>query len=390
MRLTAIDVFAGGGGLTVGLKRAGFEVAAAIEVDEHAYATYRANHPEVYAFKQDVRTVSGQDLLAVTGWKRIDLLAGCPPCQGFTSLTSKYKRDDARNALVSEMTRLAREIRPRAIMMENVPRLKGQKGKILYEKLWRSLEELGYFLADDILEVADYGVPQRRKRLVLLGGQGFRIDPPHPSHSERGKNGLAPWKTVRETISHMGEPVTLGDAKETGAVEETDWHIVRTLSDRNAARMQSVQAGETRASIPESLRPLCHRGGYRGFSNVYGRMEWDRPSPTITGGCTTFSKGRFGHPIHNRTISVREAALLQTFPADYRFDTPYMEHVCNIVGNALPCDFAEIVSRQCWFELMSMEDKRGRCPAWSPASESGTRLENGGRSDGGIPSHDAG
>ena len=359
MGLAAIDVFAGGGGLTVGLKRAGFEVAAAVEIEEHAYATYRANHPEVYALKQDVRTVSGRDLQAGVCRERIDLLAGCPPCQGFTSLTSKYRRDDARNALVSEMTRLALELRPRAIMMENVPRLKGKKGKHLYDDLWRDLEALGYRLADGILEVADYGVPQRRKRLVLLGGLGFRIELPCPSHSKRGEDGLAAWRTVRDAIECMREPMTLDEARETGAVEGSDWHVVRTLSDRNVARMRSVRAGETWASIPEKLRPVCHQGGYRGFSNVYGRMEWDRPSPTITGGCTTFSKGRFGHPVHDRTISVREAALLQTFPSGYRFDTPYMEHVCNIVGNALPCDFAEIVSRQCWLELTAMQDKGG-------------------------------
>ena len=354
MGLAAIDVFAGGGGLTVGLKRAGFEVAAAVEIEEHAYATYRANHPEVYALKQDVRTVSGRDLLAGARRERIDLLAGCPPCQGFTSLTSKYRRDDARNALVSEMTRLARELRPRAIMMENVPRLKDKR---LYEEMRRDLEALGYQLADDVLEVADYGVPQRRKRLVLLGGRGFRIELPRPSHSQRGEDGLIPWKTVRDAIGHMKEPTTLGEARETGAVEESDWHVVRTLSDRNVARMRSARAGETWARIPEKLRPVCHQGGYRGFSNVYGRMEWDRPSPTITGGCTTFSKGRFGHPVHDRTISVREAALLQTFPSGYRFDTPYMEHVCNIVGNALPCDFAAIVSRQCWSELTAAQDE---------------------------------
>ena len=357
MGLTAVDVFAGGGGLTVGLKRAGFEVVAAIEIEEHAYATYRANHPEVHALKRDVRAISGRDLLAGLGRGRIDLLAGCPPCQGFTSLTSKYRRDDARDALVSEVARLARELRPRAIMMENVPGLKSRKGRHLYEGLWHDLEALGYQLADGILEVADYGVPQRRKRLVLLGGWGFRMELPRPSHSERGEDGLAAWRTVRDAIGHMGRPMMFNKAKEEDAVGELNWHVVRELSEKNMLRIRSVRAGETWESIPETLRPACHRGGYRGFSNVYGRMRWDRPSPTITGGCTTFSKGRFGHPVHDRTISVREAALLQTFPADYRFDTPYMEHACNVVGNALPCDFAEVVSRRCWLELSSARDK---------------------------------
>ena len=356
MSLKAIDVYAGGGGLTVGLKRASFEVVAAIEIEEHAYTTYRANHPEVHILKQDVTTVSGKDLLELIGEKRIDLLAGCPPCQGFTSLTAKYRRDDHRNMLIFEMARLAREIRPRAIMMENVAGL-AKKGDSLYRKLKHQLRNLGYRLTEDILEVADYGVPQFRRRLVLFGGLGFEIRLPKPTHSRDGKNALARWRTVKDAIGHMVEPVTLQDAKRRGEVQQSDWHIVRTLSPENVKRIKLAKAGKTWTNIPETLRPNCHQGGYKGFTNVYGRMEWDQPSPTITGGCTTFSKGRFGHPTQDRTISVREAALLQTFPESYRFDTPYMEHVCNVIGNALPCDFAETISRQCRMELIA-SDKR--------------------------------
>ena len=357
MSLKAIDVYAGGGGLTVGLKRAGFEVVAAIEIEEHAYTTYLANHPEVHALKQDVTTVSGKDLLELIGEKRIDLLAGCPPCQGFTSLTAKYRRDDPRNMLIFEMARLAREIRPRAIMMENVAGL-AKKGDSLYRKLKRQLRNLGYHLTEDILEVADYGIPQFRRRLVLFGGLGFEIRPPKPTHSRDGKNALARWRTVKDTIGHMVEPVTLQDARRRGEVQQSDWHIVRTLSPENVKRIKLAKAGKTWTNIPETLRPNCHQGGYKGFTNVYGRMEWDQPSPTITGGCTTFSKGRFGHPAQDRTISVREAALLQTFPESYRFDTPYMEHVCNVIGNALPCDFAEAISRQCRMELIASAKRK--------------------------------
>lgn len=352
MSLKAIDVYAGGGGLTVGLKRAGFDVVAAIEIEENAYATYRANHPEVHALKQDVTTVSGNDLLKLTGQKSIDLLAGCPPCQGFTSLTTKYRRDDHRNSLIFEMSRLALEIQPRAIMMENVPGL-AKKGNVLYRGLKRQLRNLGYRLTEDVLEVADYGVPQFRRRLVLFGGLGFEIGLPKPTHSRDGKNALPHWRTVKDAIGHMVEPITLQDARKRGQVQRSDWHVVRTLSPENMKRMKLAKAGKAWTSIPETLRPNCHQGGYTGFTNVYGRMEWNQPSPTITGGCTTFSKGRFGHPVQDRTISVREAALLQSFPESYRFDTPYMEHVCNVIGNALPCDFAEVVSRQCQMELVA-------------------------------------
>lgn len=335
-KLTAVDLFAGGGGLTEGLKRAGFHIVAAVESDDHAAATYKVNHPEVCLLRRDAVEVSGSDL----GWK-IDLLAGCPPCQGFTRLNRRLG-DDPRNKLIFQMFRIAREMRPKAIMMENVPGLT-TKGKDDYEQLKRKLESLGYKLKEGLLDAADYGVPQRRLRLILLGGLGFEIQMPQATH---GGDGL-PWRTVRHAIGSMESPLTFSEARKEGKVLPSDWHLVRTLSEKTLSRLMAAKPGKSWTHIPEELRPECHRNGFRGFSNVYGRMEWDKPSPTITGGCTTFSKGRFGHPEANRTISVREAALLQTFPKKYKFDTPYIDRVCNIVGNALPCKFAEILSKQC-------------------------------------------
>ena len=355
MLLTAIDVFAGAGGLTVGLKRSGFRVAAAVELEHHSFTTYRANHPEVKCLKRDITTVSGAALMELAGTERIDLLAGCPPCQGFTSLTAKYKeKEDPRNQLVLEMARLAEEMRPRAIMMENVPGLT-RKGKRLYRRLRARLEALGYRLTDGFLQVADYGVPQFRRRLVLLGGRGFKLALPNPTHSRVPTDDLAPWRTVRDTIEGMAKPITLPEARVRGQIARSRWHIVRQLSRENTKRIKAAKAGKTWTQIPEHLRPSCHRDGYVGFTNVYGRMEWDRPSPTITGGCTTLTKGRFGHPTADRTISVREAALLQTFPADYLLDTPYMDRVCNMIGNALPCDFAEAVGRECVEQLRKQD-----------------------------------
>lgn len=345
---SAVDLFAGGGGLSIGLEEAGFSVCAAVELDQHAYETYKANNPYVKAFRQDIRTLSADALRAAAPDNRIDLIAGCPPCQGFTSLTSKYKRDDPRNDLIREMERLVEDIRPKAVMMENVPGL-AEKGKPLFDAFRGKLKDLGYEVSYGVLQVADYGVPQFRRRLVLLAGHGFKIDLPAPTHSRDGSDGLPRWRTVRETIGELGAPVSFAEARKKGALnlKKLKWHVVRTLSPENVARIKAAKPGGSWADIPESLRPKCHRNGYKGFSNVYGRMTWDDVSPTITGGCTTLSKGRFGHPTEDRTISLHEAALLQTFPKDFIIETPFMEHACNIIGNALPCDFAAAMARQC-------------------------------------------
>ena len=344
IELIAVEAFAGGGGLAVGLRDAGFRTVAAIELEPHAAATFKANHPNVHVFRQDIREVCGRELLKLASG-RVDVLAACPPCQGFSSLTSKWRKHDPRNDLVSEVGRLAREMRPRAIMMENVPGL-ANKGKPLLDALVEDLEELGYITNCDVLQVADFGVPQHRRRLVLLAGLGYRIEMPEPTHSRTGENGLPKWKTVRDTIGKMKEPLTYPEAKERGGPQLFSWHVVRQLSPQNQARLKAARPGGSWSDFPEDIRVKCHRGGYEGFPNVYGRLTWDKPSATITAGCTTLSKWRFGHPEKDRTISLREAAMLQTFPADYIIETPHFERACEIVGNALPCLFAEVTAQQ--------------------------------------------
>ncbi len=346
-KLTAVDVFAGGGGLTVGLKRAGFNVVSAVEIEPHAFATYKANHKGVTAYRQDIRSVSGADLVAHSPSGAIDLLAGCPPCQGFSSLTSKYRRDDPRNTLVHEMGRILGEVQPLSLMMENVPGL-ALKGKPLLDALLECLKDNGYTPTCDVLQVADYGVPQNRRRLVLLAGKGFKIELPKPTHCRGGSDELPAWNTIDNVLKGLARPITLDKAREKGGPVAAGWHVVRCLALQNQRRLKRAKPGRAWWSgIPKRLRPGCHESKDAGFSNVYGRMKWGMISPTITGGCTTFSKGRFGHPSQNRTISVFEAALLQTFPADYVFDTPFMEYACSIIGNALPCDFAAIVAKCC-------------------------------------------
>jgi DNA (cytosine-5)-methyltransferase 1 len=316
-----------------------------VEVEPHAFATYKTNHPEVTVFKQDIRTIKGKEIISFHPGRELDLIAGCPPCQGFSSLTAKYRREDHRNGLIREMLRIIGEVMPRAVMLENVPGL-ALKGHPLLDEFLEGLNAYGYVHSWDILQVADYGVPQKRRRLVLLAGLGFKIDLPKPTHSNGGINGLAPWRTLRDVLKNMPQPVTLEEAMKKGGPQRFNWHIVRNMQSINQERIRRVKAGGIRTQLPNELRPNCHKRAEKGFSNVYGRMCWDHPSVTITAGFTTFSKGRFGHPEEDRTISVREGGLLQTFPPDYFFDTEFMEHVCDIIGNALPCDFAEALARK--------------------------------------------
>lgn len=352
MAYSSIDLFSGGGGLSEGMRQAGFKINVAVEVDSIAAETFRFNHKEAVVIERDIQYVSSSEIIKQSGIEdgQLDLLAGCPPCQGFSSLTFKYKRDDKRNSLIKEVSRLVKELLPRAIMIENVPGLM-QKGRDYLSAFVQELEELGYIVNYDVLQVADYGVPQVRRRFVLLAGLGFEIKIPAPTHSKTGQNGLPLWKTVKEALAGLGKPVPLNESASYGGPRSLNWHVTRNLSDINIERLKYVKPGGPRYDIPDHLRPKCHQGKNSGFSNVYGRMSWNAPSPTITGGCTVLSKGRFGHPTELRTISVREAARLQTFPDSFEFATEFVDRACQIIGNALPCEFARIMSEACYHSL---------------------------------------
>lgn len=348
-RLVALDLFSGCGGLTRGLTSAGFDVIAAIENDPDAAATYRANHPAVHLFEKDIRRVSARGLVAdleFDGKAAIDLIAGCPPCQGFTRLTEGSRTRDPRNALVLEFVRFVRSIKPTAFMMENVPGLL-TRGKRLFEKMCHRLESAGYDLTWGVLQVADYGVPQLRKRLVLLGGSGFRIELPEPTHSFDGaESGLRPWRTVRNAIGGLPDPPLRSQVVSGAAKPPFVWHFGRDIAPVVQKRLShALRNGGDRSTLPETLRLACHNRREDGYSDVYGVMSWDLPSPTITSGCTNASKGRFGHPGSARPLTPREAAVLQSFPLSYKFIGSGVESVARQIGNALPARFAAKVAK---------------------------------------------
>ncbi|PVX37452.1 DNA (cytosine-5)-methyltransferase 1 [Janthinobacterium sp. 78] len=323
-KLTAIDLFAGCGGLTQGLKDAGYSVRGAVEIDFKARETYLLNHPGIPLIGTDIRQVELDDVLAITGLMpgELDLLAGCPPCQGFSTMRRKNKAVevfDPRNDLIDEFTRLAIALKPKIIMMENVP------GIVEYPRFKAMVDELnmcGYSVIYQILDIATFGVPQRRRRLILSANRTGTAVLAKPT----GR-----MSTVRKAIGKLPVPGATGDA-------------IHDFPARRSARVELViknipKDGGSRTSLPDSLQLACHRKN-GGFFDVYGRMKWDDVSPTITSGCTNPSKGRFLHPEQDRTITLREAAILQGFPRKYKFIGSHgKESISLMIGNALPPSF---------------------------------------------------
>jgi len=308
----------------------------------------QVNHSDTKVITKDVREVTGKEILEAMGLKKIDLVAGCPPCQGFSSLTSKYKKDDPRNDLVLEMARIIEELQPEMVMMENVSGITN-RGKPILDEFVSRLESLGYVVNMGVLQMADYGVPQSRKRFVLLAGKGFCIEFPKKTNCREGnaKKNLKPWLKLEDIIRDMKKPITVSEAMKNGDPKKYNWHIVGDLQEISIKRLKALEAGKNRTSLPKELRPKCHKKSDKGFSNVYGRLSWDQVPPTITSGFTSPAMGRFGHPDEIRTISVREAAMIQSFPKYYKFETGFIKTACNLIGNALPPKFAEKAAKAC-------------------------------------------
>lgn len=325
--LKAIDLFSGSGAVSSGLKSEGFQVLAAIDNDAIACQTYRLNHPEVHLLEGDIRKVNARQLKKVLNHKGpLDLLVVCAPCQPFSQQNKKRSQSDVRANLILEMLPFVEVFSPQVVFIENVPGIAAD-GPI--QQLTESLSQYGYFLSKPLTkDAAEFGVPQRRKRCIMIASPNKKI-----AESFGQDIQALPRKTVADAIKHLPS-LRAGEVSLTDALHRARRHEAITLE-----RLKYIpKNGGSRSSLPSHLELECHKGiKSSGYSDVYGRMKWDDVAPTLTTGCTEISKGRFAHPIDDRGISLREAALLQTFPPDYQF-FGNVGQISRQIGNAVPVD----------------------------------------------------
>jgi len=340
MSAKAIDAFCGAGGLTLGLTAAGFSVIAGFDLDPVCIHTMQHNpkyisHP---VFEADVRDMLGGRLLEVAGIQpgELDLLAGGPPCQGFSVQRTVGGDSDARNLLVHDYGDLIQEVLPKFFLIENVPGIGGSRGRDLLAAFEMRMHDNGYVIHNAILDAQQYGVPQRRKRYIVIGErtqehQYSNFEWPEPNRRRK--------VTVRQAIGKLPSPPLDG-------TDHLDYpnHRADKLSPLNRERIAALLPGQGRVDLPDYLLADCHKvsADVIGHRNVYGRMAWDEVAPTITARFDSFTRGQFGHPSDLRTISLREGARLQTFPDDYVFLGTKVE-VARQIGNAVPTKLADAI-----------------------------------------------
>lgn len=343
-KVRCVDLFCGVGGLTHGLIRKGVEVVKGVDIDPQCRFPYESNNDAEFV-EVDVCDLSKRELEGMFGNAKLRLLAGCAPCQPFSKYSRRgpeapgssgkrsKKRATSSWTLVSEFGRLVREVQPELVTMENVPQLPGHR---VFKDFLGALE--GYSVWWDVVNCDHYGIPQTRRRLVLLASRLGAIELTSPGLLEENIT------TVREAICDM-PAIAAGCSDKNDAL-----HRAPSLGELNLRRIRASKPGGSWRDWDEALIADCHRKeSGRTYPGVYGRMEWDRPAPTITTQCFGFGNGRFGHPEQDRAISLREAAILQTFPSTYRFLPPGEKVRFNVlgrlIGNAVPVRLGEIVGQ---------------------------------------------
>ena len=335
--IEVVDLFCGIGGLSYGMKSKGLKIKAGFDLDWTCLYAYETNNEAMFIFK-DIMTVQKEDIIPFYSKKSIKVLAGCAPCQPFSSYAFKNKnKDEKKYNLLYEFGRLVKDIQPDIVTMENVPAIASFKLQSVLGDFVRTLELEGYYVSYQVVYCPDYGIPQTRKRLVLLASKLGEIELIPPTHRKDN------YVTVRDVISNL-PPLQAGEECPTDKL-----HRCRALSALNMRRMEATPYGGGWRDWPEELLLNCHKKeGGKSFGSVYGRMTWEEPAPTMTTLCTGIGNGRFGHPVQNRAISAREAALFQTFPTTYKFFSNEQEKsltkASRYIGNAVPPRLGEVIA----------------------------------------------
>ncbi|UCV23814.1 DNA cytosine methyltransferase [Ferribacterium limneticum] len=330
--IESVDLFCGAGGLTAGLRSAGVKVKAGYDIDAACKYAFEHNNDATFVCK-DVGVVSTDEIEKWYSGNPVRLLAGCAPCQPFSSYNQgRDTRLDRKWPLLYQFARLIREIRPELVTMENVPDVTKHA---VYNDFVAELSKQGYEVWSGTVACVDYGLPQQRRRHVLLASLLGNISLIPPTHS-------GSHLTVKDALGSLA-PI------EAGMVDAHDpLHRAARLSPINQQRIRLSRPGGTWKDWPEELRADCHRKqSGKTYPSVYGRMSWNAPSPTMTTLCYGFGNGRFGHPEQHRAISLREAAILQSFPKEYRFvpldKNIEFRSVGRMIGNAVPVRLGEVI-----------------------------------------------
>ena len=334
------DLFCGAGGLSHGLSHAGFNTVGGLDKFFPAADTYEARFG-ARIIRKDAFTLSPSDLIKLTD--SFDVLVGGPPCQGFSTLKVNRFGPDARNDLVLYYAQVVEIARPKAVLFENVPPVVKD---VRFGHLLKALSENGYSVDYGILNAANYGVPQRRKRLILIAVRGVRkVELPEPDHDPPDSLGvrsgaLRPWKTVRDAIGDL-PPVSDGECHPSDPL-----HCAKELNPKHKEIIKHVpKNGGSRDSVPQDLLLPTHRKHPSAFKDSFGRLKWDEPSVTLTTKFYDPSTGRFVHPDQDRALTLREGARLQTFPDDYPFKGSFNQ-IARQIGEAFPPLLAEKIGKR--------------------------------------------
>jgi DNA (cytosine-5)-methyltransferase 1 len=329
-----VDLFCGVGALSYGLRKAGLKIMAGYDVDLRCKYAFETNNSASF-FARDVAKLTASELKSHFSGKVPSVLAGCAPCQPFSAYKQRYD-EDPQWGLVHKFAELAVQVQPDYVTMENVPALLRYKKGTVFESFRQSLIAGGYEVDWVVAKCEEYGVPQRRRRLVVIASKSGEHCPLDPTHTAS--------VTVREAISKLSR-LSAGESDPSDPL-----HTAASLSEINLRRIRASEPGGTWRDWPEELRAPCHRrASGKTYSGVYARMSWEEPAPTMTTQCYGYGNGRFGHPEQDRAISLREAAILQSFPAEYEFLPPAERYsfteVGRWIGNAVPVKLAEAIGR---------------------------------------------